>query len=166
MPEQRERLVGEIIFCLILLSFSLFLLWAAYNISQFSSFASAGSFPMAAAFVMVVSGIVILFQTLRHPPASNDEGGSVLRRFMIQVIPKTIVATVMLIVAYMLVLEWLGFLLASFLFLYAAMAVLGSDRWVMNVIISAASLALIYLVFQTAFKVVLPSGTVWQGAFQ
>ncbi len=60
------------------------------------------------------------------------------------------------IVVYMMVLERVGFLLASYLFLVVSMWLLGSRRIGLVLIVSALSLGAIYLIFQTAFSVVLP----------
>ena len=65
----------------------------------------------------------------------------------------------LLIVAYMLLLEVLGFILSSYLFLLLSMQVLGSRRLLVNLAASAVVLASIYIIFQTAFSVVLPPGS-------
>ena len=64
-----------------------------------------------------------------------------------------------LIFVYMLGMEYIGFLLASYVFLAASMYLLGSRRVLLNLGISALVLACIFIVFQTAFSVVLPAGT-------
>jgi putative tricarboxylic transport membrane protein len=48
----------------------------------------------------------------------------------------------------------------------ASMALLGSRRWGLNLLVSALALAAIYVIFQTVFSVVLPSGTLLQGLFK
>jgi hypothetical protein len=45
------------------------------------------------------------------------------------------------------------------------MLVLGSQRILFTIIVSAVSLAVIYVVFQTAFSVVLPEG-ILRGVFK
>jgi len=49
-------------------------------------------------------------------------------------------------------------LAAAFLFLVLAMFALGERRILRTLVVSAISLACIYVVFQTAFSVVLPEG--------
>jgi putative tricarboxylic transport membrane protein len=63
----------------------------------------------------------------------------------------------------MWLLERLGFVVASYLFLVVSMFLLGSRRVLLNLAVSAVSLAAIYVIFQTVFAVVLPKGTWWQG---
>jgi hypothetical protein len=62
-----------------------------------------------------------------------------------------------LIVAYIALFEVLGFVLASFGFLFAVMYRLGVPA-LKNVLVSAAFLAVIYLIFGVLFTIRLPSG--------
>ena len=82
---------------------------------------------------------------------------------MQQLTPGVWVAQVLAIALYMLALQPFGFLASSYLFLVVSMRLLGSRRWVANLVISAVSLATIYVIFERAFSVVLPVGRVWQG---
>jgi len=109
----RRRLPGELVFSILLIAFSLFMLWQAYSISKFESFTSAGA-----------------------------------------------------ITAYMLILERAGFVLSSYVFLVISMWLLGSRKWVLNLWVSAFSLAVVYVIFQTVFAVVLPSGSWLAGVFK
>lgn len=78
MHIQRRRLAGEVVFALLLLAGSLFLFWHSYKISGFSSYTSAGSYPMVTTAVMSISAIIILFQTLRIARAEAEPGQSLL----------------------------------------------------------------------------------------
>jgi putative tricarboxylic transport membrane protein len=64
----------------------------------------------------------------------------------------------------MLLLSKLGFVLSAYLFLVLSMRLLGSTRWLFNILLSAISLAVVYLIFQTVFSVILPKGT-WLTGF-
>lgn len=161
MSTPKHRLAGELSFTILLVLFSLFMLYQAYTISGFESFTSAGAFPMFATLVMVVTGLKIVRDTVRTPRLEKND--SLLRQFATQITPAVIVLFALAIAAYMLLLERIGFLISSYLFLNASMVLLGSRRIFLNLIISAVCLAGIYLVFQTAFSVVLPNGTWLQG---
>jgi putative tricarboxylic transport membrane protein len=63
------------------------------------------------------------------------------------------------LLAFMVLLPKLGFVVSAYAFLLASMRLLGSTRWGFNAGLSAASLALVYLIFQTVFSVILPKGT-------
>lgn len=166
MHTRRSRLPGEITFSVILLLTSLFMLWVAYGISGFESLSSAGAFPMAATAVMVLTGIANVIHTLRETPSQAQPGESLGAQFVRRLTPPVLIGFTLAIVGYMLALEWLGFLLASYIFLVVSMWLLGSRRIGLVLIVSALSLGAIYLIFQTAFSVVLPSGTLLQGVLK
>lgn len=163
MTPSRQRLPGELSFLVVLLLASLFLLWTAYGISKFESLTSAGAFPMFAAAVMVICAVLILRDAVRAAPAEGQAGESLAAQFVRRLTPPVLVGFTVAIALYMVLLQPLGFLLASYLFLVASMALLGSRRWGLNLLVSAVALAGIYVVFQTVFAVVLPSGTLLQG---
>lgn len=166
MPTARERLPGELVFALLMALMSAFLLWTAIGISGFKSSTSAGSFPMAASATMLVCSLIVIAQTVRAPLASGEPGESLFGQWVRRIAPPVIVWTSLAIVVYMLTLEWLGFIVGSYVFLVASMALLGSRRWGLNLLASAGTLAAIVVVFQTAFSVQLPPGTLWRGVFK
>lgn len=161
MQTPRTRRAGELAFTGLLLVFSLFMLWQAYSISKFESITSAGSFPMFAAAVMLATALVIAVQTARaRPPPSAGE--SLARQFARQITPLVLVSFTLAIIVYMVLLDLIGFLPASYLFLVVSMRLLGGRRIVLNLLVSALSLAAIYVIFQTVFSVVLPKGMLLQ----
>lgn len=166
MASPRERLPGELVFSCLMLMMSAFLLWTAYRISGLKSATSAGSFPMAAAATMLVCSLIAVAQAARAPLAAGEPGESLVRQFFRRIAPPVLLWTTLAIVVYMLTLEWLGFVVGSYLFLIVAMWILGGRRIVLNLVVSALVLAAIYVVFQTAFSVVLPAGSLWQGVFK
>jgi putative tricarboxylic transport membrane protein len=162
----RRRLAGEIVFSVILVVFSVFMLWTAYGISKFESFTSAGAFPMLATAVMLITGVINVVNAWREAPSERVDGESLARQFVRQVTPGVLLAFTLAIAVYMLALERLGFLIASYIFLVVSMWLLGSRRFVLNLVVSALSLAAIYVIFQTVFSVVLPAGTWLQGVLK
>ena len=158
MHTSHQRLPGELTFMVLIVLFSAFMLWASYNISRFDSLSSPGFFPMLCAATMLVTGLMNLVKAARAKLAL-EPGQSVFHQFVQKLAPLTLVLFTALIVAYMLLLEVLGFLVASYLFLLLSMQVLGSKRIGLNLAVSAAVLAAIFIVFRTAFSVVLPAGS-------
>lgn len=159
MHTARRRLAGEVVFSIVLVAFAAFMLWTAYGISGFESLTSAGAFPMVATAVMLLTAIANVVHAWREQPSPRTGGESALRQFVRQLTPGVLVAFTLAIALYMLLLESLGFVIASYLFLVLSMRLLGSRRIGLNLIVAALSLAAVYLVFQTVFSVVLPSGT-------
>jgi putative tricarboxylic transport membrane protein len=152
-----ERVPGAALFHALLLGGSTFLLWQAFRISGFQSWSSAGIFPMLAAATMLVTGLIATGALRRRRmPADAAAGG--MRGFIARVVPPPLAGGVVAVAGYMLLLQPLGFLLSSLLFLVLAMRLFGSTRWGVNIAVSVASLAGIHLVFSTVFSVVLPKG--------
>lgn len=162
MQTPRARLAGELVFTGLLLVFSVFMLWQAYSISKFESITSAGSFPMFATAVMVIAALVIVGQTARAQPLPPEGGESLAKQFARQITPQVLVSFTLAIAIYMVLLDAIGFLPASYLFLVVSMWLLGGRRIVLNLVVSALSLAAIYVIFQTVFSVVLPKGVLLQ----
>lgn len=153
--QQPGRQPGELAFSLLLLIASLFLVWQAWTIAGFASLSSAGVMPMLATGTMALSGLVILGQTARRRAPARQ---GVARRFLAEVTPPRLALFAAMIVLYMLALEPAGFLFSSFLFLFAGMAFLHRRSLLLSLVVSAASLALIWFVFRHVFAVVLPAG--------
>lgn len=163
MKTPRRRLPGELVFAVVLVCFSGFMLWQAYGISGFESITSAGFFPMLTTGVMVVTGLLIVRSTARSEPVAREGGESLAQQFRRRLAPNVLVGFTVAIVLYMLALQPVGFLVASYVFLVASMRLLGSRRWLLNLVIAAVALAAVYVIFQTVFSVVLPSGSLLRG---
>jgi putative tricarboxylic transport membrane protein len=157
---RKPRLPGELGFCVALLLFSFTALYLSYRISGFSSWSSAGSLPLGASLVMCVSSLVIVFRELSKLAPEPKPGRTLAQDFFETVFPVRHMIFIFVLVAYMFLLERWGFIASSFLYLVAASLVLGERRYVHMIIANVLSLAAVYLVFRTAFSVVLPEGFV------
>lgn len=155
MPPTNRRLSGEIIFNLALLVASLVLAHQAWSIAGFRSLTSAGVFPMLAAGTMVVSAIFIIADSARKSP---PEKRGLLQALSIEIISLRTVVFAAMIVGYMMALRPLGFVLASYLFLAAAMMFLHRRNYLFLLLLSAVAVAVIYFLFRYVFVVVLPRG--------
>lgn len=158
MKATRERRPGELTFSLAMLAAALFVLYQAYLIAGFSSPSSPGVFPMLAAAAMVVSGLVIAVDTGRMKRGFSQAAAG----FLSEITPATWLVFTAMIVAYMLALKPLGFLVSSFLFLFAALIYLHRRGIVWALVLSAGSLAAIYVIFRHVFAVVLPEGALFR----
>lgn len=158
MHTSHPRLPGELGFMALVVLFSGFMLWAAYGISKFQSITSAGAFPMWCALTMLVTGLINLVKAARARQ-ERPEGAGPLAHFAASILPAKMAVFAIMVTVYVVVLEPLGFLLSSYLFLVIAMRVLGSRRMGLNALVALLSLAAIYVIFQTAFSVILPPGT-------
>ena len=158
MHTSHPRLAGELTFMVLLVLVSVFLLWVSYGISSFESLAAPGSFPVVCAATMLITALISTVKTARAK-LNLENGESWAQQFVRKVTPLQLVAFTVLIFLYMLGMEYIGFLLASYIFLAASMYLLGSRRVGLNLVISLVVLAAIFIVFRSAFSVVLPAGS-------
>lgn len=150
VPEmsQRPRQPGELGFAVLLLLFSAAAAYQAYQISGFSGLSSAGVFPLLASAAMLLSGGLSLWRALRSPA---PEG-----RFFTAVLPPRVLGYMGLVVVYGVAMAWLGFIIASGVFLLISLLMLSSMPWYRALATSAGALLLIVLVFRHGFQVILP----------
>ena len=64
-----------------------------------------------------------------------------------------------MVAIYLYAMPWLGFVIASGLFLFACFAYLWRKGFLISLLLSAGSLAAVYFLFRIVFEVVLPQGT-------
>lgn len=162
MSPKPTRRPGELVFALLLVIFGVAVFWQAYQISGFSGLTTPGVFPMLAAGMMVATSLFILASTVRRP-APDLSVQPVPARFLREILPPRHVVVIGLVLVYLIALPLLGFVVGSGLFLFAAFQYLWRKNPLVTVILSAGSLAAIYLVFRVVFQVVLPQGTLLQG---
>jgi len=164
MTAQTVRIRGEATFAILLVVFAALAFWQSHAISGFSGLSEPGVFPMLASATMLVSSLFVLRGVLRKDlPASPR--GSALRDFLAEALPARLVMMVALVLAYVIALPLFGFVVASALFLFSAFWVMWRRGPLVALVLSAASLGGIYLIFRTLFQVVLPRGTLFPGLF-
>lgn len=157
MAELRQGKPGEGTFGILLLVLSLFLLWQSYRISGFEALSSPGAFPMTAAATMTIAALVVVISDFRRPRATADQRA---RGFFTTVTPSVIMVFAGFVIGYSALLDALGFLPASFLFLFAGIQFLHRGSVGFSFVVSLGSLIVIYAVFRLVFQVVLPEGIV------
>lgn len=151
MSSLSHRYPGERLFSFCLIVFSIFIFWRAYLISGFSELSSPGAIPLGASAVMVMGACVAFVQSLKQPAV---EGA----RFFYHCLPPVVGILMAFIVIYAVLLEQLGFLLASLGFLFISIKALygRSSLWTLG--LSLATLAVIYIIFRLIFQIILPEG--------
>ena len=157
MSSKPARRPGEIAFAVLCVVFGLVAFGQAYGISGFGGLSTPGVFPMLATGAMVVSGLFILAGTVRRPAEPGTESAGA--RFWREMLPLRHCVMLGLMLAYLAALPLLGFVVASALFLFAAFQYLWRRNVLVTLVLSAVSLAAIYVVFRIVFQVVLPQGS-------
>ena len=156
MKETHKLHAGENLFSWALLAFSIFVLILAYRISGFSSISSPGMFPMVAASVMVISIAMVLLGNRKAEKPHTGGLKTELRLAATEIFTPQFLIYTAIIIVYMLIIQPLHFLPSSFAFLLTSMIYLKGSTPVKSLLISAATLGGIYLIFHYLFLVVLP----------
>lgn len=156
MSDNRKRRAGENLFAWLMLALSGFILVQAYLISGFSSISSAGTFPMGAAAIMVISMVLVLLNNRKLEKPDVDDFKDELHRAAKEVLPRVFLVYSGVIVGYMVLIQPLHFLPSSFAFLLVSMLYLKGGSVLKSFVITTVMLASIYVVFQFFFRVVLP----------
>ena len=150
------RRPGELVFNLAMVLGSLFLLYSAYGISGFDALSGSGAVPMATTAVMAICAGMILWETMRKSRITGEK----LER---DILPPSVLVTIVAIIAYALALQPLGFLPTSFLFLWGMMRYLTRRSVVWSAIVALGTIAMVYLIFRLIFSVLMPEGIVPEG---
>ena len=158
MNTPNELRPGEKIFSILLVLFSGFLFFESYKISQFKNLVTSGAMPMFASTLMFVSSIFILINTFSKNKTLKQNSFQVIKYLF----PLRFILFVLLIFLYTFVIQYLGFLLASGIFLFISVWSLWEKGPLPAILISLSSIATIYLLFRIVFKVILPIGTFFQ----
>lgn len=153
MQTKPPRRPGELVFNLAMAGGSLFLLWSAYGISEFEALSAPGAVPMVTAAAMVICASLILWETLRKSPRTSE-------KLFRHIIPLPVLVTIAMIVAYAVVLQMLGFLPTSFLFLTVMIRYLSGRSLLQSAGLAVLIVAGIWLVFRMVFTVLMPAGIV------
>lgn len=156
MKKTEKMLVGERTFSVLLVLFSLAVMYLAYQIAGFSSINSAGAFPLGVSLVMLLSAVTVLLD-LRKKSAPDTQGWfDSLKQFTGQHFPKRTLIFAGLAIAYLMAIQWISFYLSTFLFLVLSMVYLRNGRIVGALLTAGLLVVLIYLLFTLAFSVYLP----------
>jgi len=154
--EEGKRRPGELVFAVVLLLASLFLVNSAYGIENTfgpNGLSSPRAIPLGTTVVMALSALLILGKTLRLPLDTSET-------LLTDILPVTVILFAFFLVAFGVLLKPLGFLPTSTLFLVVAIKLLGKRSWPWTIGISTFSLILIWLIFRIVFTVLMPAGIV------
>ena len=116
------------------------------------------AFPVVAAFIMLLGAVVSVLETRGWESA--HEGKTTLAEKVIKgyrmIFPqKTLIIAVYCFI-YALILNWLGFNISTFIFLYASMLTLHPKEPIKLAIISLGTVIGIHIIFVMLFRVRLP----------
>jgi len=152
MENNTERKPGERFFILFLLALSLFILITAWFMPR-QTYSDSGAFPLFIGFIMTLA-VLRIFWKERKIFASwkwREE------RPLIQpyVFPKDVTVYIAVLLIYILVTGYMGFWVSSYIFLVGSFLLLKGAKPVRALITGAVMLAIIWLLFQYIFRIIL-----------
>lgn len=161
MQAKRPRHPGELGLTILLVAAVLVIGREAYRIGGFGGPSSPGFGPLAMVAVVLSGLLVELARVVLDRPAEREPLAVRVRRLGSAVLPPQVVGAIALLILYLIGLELLGFVIASFLFLAIAIGLLVRDRpplvrIPLAVAVAAGTVATIRLLFQELFQVLLP----------
>ncbi len=154
-PKNRPLRAGESYYDLLILLASIVLLVIAYRISGFK-ISAPGTFPLASTTVMVAAMLTVIWSNRKRKRATEDGFGAEIRQMLHEVFTRDFVVYAILCIAYVALIQPTHFLPSSFVFLVASIFFLKGGGPLKAVLVSAGTLACIYLIFLYFFQVLLP----------
>jgi putative tricarboxylic transport membrane protein len=153
MTGQMPHRPGERVFLWLLFACGIFVLITALMIPNLENLSSSGVFPIFIGSILILTIARVLWNNRRQYATMTLREDC--RQIPAFVLPVTVTGYAGILLLYILTTAQLHFLPSSFAFLVISFVFLkGASIW-RSVIIGAGTLAGIYLLFQTVFKVIL-----------
>jgi putative tricarboxylic transport membrane protein len=153
MTEQTQQRPGERIFLWFLLALGIFVLVTALMIPNLENLSSSGAFPIFIGSVLILSTVRVLWQNREKYATLTLQEES--RQAPAFVLPLNVVGYALILFLYILTTAPLHFLPSSFGFLVISFIFLKGTTPLRSLIVAAATLACIYVLFHTVFRVIL-----------
>lgn len=152
MENNTERKPGERFFIGFLLALSLFILITAWFMPR-RTLSDSGTFPLFIGFIMILA-VLRIFWKERKIFASWKwkEEGPLIQPF---VFPKDVTVYMLVLLVYILATGYVGFWVSSYIFLVGSFLLLRGAKLVRALITGAVMLAVIWLLFQYIFRIIL-----------
>lgn len=118
-----------------------------------------GFFPRIIGIIMLFCSLIFLLFCL-HKRRQKDK----LHVIWEGLNAKNIISAAMVIVSlslYLIILKYVGFLLASSVLVFFLAWVMGGNSWIGNIILAIVSSGLSYWIFWTIMRVPIPLGSLW-----
>lgn len=152
MERNTERKPGERYLLWFLLALSLFVLVAAWQMPH-NTYSASGSFPLFIGAVMFLSIFRILWK--ERKVFSSWKWAEEFSRIKPFAFPMQVVTYAVVLILYILLLYPLHFWVSSYLFLVGSFLLLKGAKPVRSLIIGAIMLAVIWLLFEYIFRIIL-----------
>lgn len=159
--EKRTQLKGEKGFLILICAVSVFLFIVSFKMFLTApTLSGEGTVPALCCFVMILTAVLSLME-IRGYPKAFEKGVPLLakaREVLQYIFPGKVGIIVIYCLVYAVILDLLGFAVATLLFLVASMLTLSAEKKLRTLLICVITTACIILVFQYLFQVQLPKG--------
>jgi putative tricarboxylic transport membrane protein len=155
----RRLAKGELSFFIISGIISIIALLASLKMfMKDQNLSSQGAFPLFCSSVMVIMFIMILFEMKKYEAAfeKKTEVLEKIKATFSMLFPGKIFPEIVMIILYGIILPHVGFVISTFLFLWLSMIMLNRNNKKKSFVISIGIVLGILLLFQFAFRVILP----------
>ena len=105
------------------------------------------------AIVLGIAGVIELVMSIISSPSVIEFTKS----------PKKFILLIISLIGYVWIMEYIGFILATLVFLPITMQIMGYKSIVKSIIISVGITLFVYLLFQVGFEILLPEPTIFEG---
>ena len=109
-------------------------------------------FPLIISFFLLILSISIIMQGLKDESEKKEKG---------KIDIKSLLIFGLICILYLLVFNFLGFVLSTIILLVLLMMLLGERRWWFILLVSVISSLVIYLLFAKYLSVMLPKGKIF-----
>ena len=109
-------------------------------------------FPLIISFFLLILSISIIMQGLKDESEKKEKG---------KIDMKSLLIFGLVCILYLLVFNFLGFVLSTIILLVLLMMLLGERRWWFILLVSVISSLIIYLLFAKYLSVMLPKGKIF-----
>lgn len=116
-------------------------------------------------FILSGAGMILSLIMLVFPVADSENGGAAGEGSLLDGYWTVVAALIAAIIAYALVLERLGFLLSTALFLAAGFLILGERRWPVVLGLPLALVCTLWLILVPGLDIYLAPGSLMAGLF-
>jgi len=146
----------EIIISIFFIVLAALLYGSADTVNQAVSQASTDSTRMyvnTLAIILGVAGVIELIKSIISSPSAIEFTKN----------PTKFILLILSLIGYVWIMEYIGFIVSTLIFLPITMKIMGYKSIVKSLIISAGITLFVYLLFQVGFEILLPEPTIFEG---
>ncbi|MGX9706813.1 tripartite tricarboxylate transporter TctB family protein [Laceyella tengchongensis] len=120
----------------------------AFSTAAYGSGVGPDLFPTCLGIIMVLLSIRLFYETFKYPPGNDKKAKLDWKRFGTLLIAA---------IGYALILEWIGYVLSTFLFLLIGFQTMERGKWLKSTVISALFSGGVYYAYVHVLQGTLPA---------